>query len=627
MELVRQTMMASDYVSDVREGGEIVTRFLHSTCCSDNQFDLETTMILCDSIGFATQLPPDCPYIIPLISGSLAELYIQPMLSCVGDRDIMFHYSTQLAIPKGSLPPTQLPPEFASCVKIYEIIDSDFPGYVYLRTSCILAECTDDVKYNVKSRIHPRFLSYANILFDHRYKRHGPAQVYEWTGELLRHVARIDGVHYSKDTVNCIRCLSWPPQAANWRTRQTNYGWPDADIVADVVNKGCDVVHISHRLNRQNNFRNHLEHRLSFSRAEIVLLNSWMPEQQIVYHFLRVYVKTERLTDSLDDSVRWKLCNYHIKTLMLWACELKPRSWWITQNVIGICVKLLHSLANWLTKLHCPHYFIRKCNLFDFSDKSMASRLISVTEESLLNWFVVNYLSRCSQLCSHSLSPGLFDDVSTSEKLETAVSAVLNWRSAVLLLSSRIEFSMAQNDIMRSVSNESLSVYSYIHWITELPKIDRILLFYFTAVTLLHVCCKISENSLSLSDELLDVLLITIFQSCDARRCLNARYSSLLSLSQADKLMKVVANNSRSTVQLIEIELSKAYLHRALRCKDSDSDSIYCLANVYLAVLYYTTGQYQTVIDHCTLVMRLHCLLYTSPSPRDRQKSRMPSSA
>jgi len=68
--------------------------------------------------------------------------------------------------------------------------------------------------------------------------------------------------------------------------------------------------------------------------------------------------------------------------------------------------------------------------------------------------------------------------------------------------------------------------------------------------------------------------------------------------------MKAVANSSRSTMQLIEIELSKAYLHRTLICKDSDSDSIYCLANVYLAVLYYTTGQYQTAIDHCTLVTR-----------------------
>jgi len=57
-------------------------------------------------------------------------------------------------------------------------------------------------------------------------------------------------------------------------------------------------------------------------------------------------------------------------------------------------------------------------------------------------------------------------------------------------------------------------------------------------------------------------------------------------------------------MSLIEIELSKAYLYGALRCNDSDSDSIYCLANVYLAVLYYTTGQYQTAIDHCTLVTR-----------------------
>ena len=68
--------------------------------------------------------------------------------------------------------------------------------------------------------------------------------------------------------------------------------------------------------------------------------------------------------------------------------------------------------------------------------------------------------------------------------------------------------------------------------------------------------------------------------------------------------MKVIANNSRSTLQLLEIELSMAYLYRALRCKDFDSDSIYCRANVYLAVLYYTTGQYQKSIDHCTEVTR-----------------------
>jgi len=132
--------------------------------------------------------------------------------------------------------------------------------------------------------------------------------------------------------------------------------------------------------------------------------------------------------------------------------------------------------------------------------------------------------------------------------------------------------------------------------------IDEYLIAYFVAVVFLHVAVKISRNTLT--DELLDVLSTICLQSSPIRHRLIARHSSVLSLSQAAKLMKVVANNSRSTVQLIEIELSKAYLHRALRYKDSDSDSINCLANVYLAVLYYTTGQYQTAIDHCTLVMR-----------------------
>ena len=35
----------------------------------------------------------------------------------------------------------------------------------------------------------------------------------------------------------------------------------------------------------------------------------------------------------------------------------------------------------------------------------------------------------------------------------------------------------------------------------------------------------------------------------------------------------------------------------------------------------------QSTTDRDSLLLSLRCLLYTSPSPRDRQKSRMPSSA
>jgi len=74
---------------------------------------------------------------------------------------------------------------------------------------------------------------------------------------------------------------------------------------------------------------------------------------------------------------------------------------------------------------------------------------------------------------------------------------------------------------------------------------------------------------------------------------------SLSALRKAVTWMKTVANKHPSN-QLIQIKLAKEYLAKALRCVDSDSDSIYNLANVYLTVLNYITGQYQKATDHCT---------------------------
>jgi len=69
------------------------------------------------------------------------------MLLHVGDIDVMFHYSIDLAIPRGQSPPTQLPAEFHNYVKVFEIADSHLPGYVYLELRYLLTECDDDGKY------------------------------------------------------------------------------------------------------------------------------------------------------------------------------------------------------------------------------------------------------------------------------------------------------------------------------------------------------------------------------------------------------------------------------------------------------------------------------------------------
>jgi len=355
------------------------------------------------------------------------------------------------------------------------------------------------------------------------------------------------------------------------------------------------VVKVSHRQCRHHPWMDKLQWRLSFSRAEIVLINTWMPVQQIVYHMLRFFVKTERLTDTTENSDAATLSNYHIKTLMLWACELKPRSLWTENlNLVNICVELLHNLSVWLIGRRCQHYFINDCNLIDdtFSVEMVARKLLPISEMYLSVWFAHRYIGKCC--CKH---------VKPDMNMQTAVSAIIDCRLSKSLRDLWYAYQFAEYGIARTVHEYSVMPRSCISWKTELEKIDvnRCLLVYFTAVAFLRLGHDMP--TFDCSDELIDALSTVLGHFIDDRRyCYEP--GNKYSLCNAARLMKVVANKSRSTVQLIKIELSKAYLHRTLRLKDSDSDSIYCLANVYLAVLYYTTGQYQTAIDHCTLVMR-----------------------
>ena len=206
------------------------------------------------------------------------------------------------------------------------------------------------------------------------------------------------------------------------------------------------------------------------------------------------------------------------------------------------------------------------------------------------------------QICPHNVSQ-LFDDVSTTTKLQNAVSAIVDWRAQTALSEMLTVLNLAEYQIMMKLSKYHMTVRLLAYWSNELRKISRSLSIYSLSVNFLHVAYILQRSGLN--DELMDVLAVLVGHPIGLRRYCDRRSSELL-LSKAANLMKAVddGSKSRSTVDLIEIELSKAYLYRALSCEDSYSDSIYRLTNVYLAVLYYTTGQYQTAIDHCTLVMR-----------------------
>jgi len=568
-------------MADECDVSKIVTAFLLNTCrlrpCT-SRVDVQAA-ILCAS--FATDHHPKDEKeigLIPLITGSMAEFYVKPMLPHVGDIDLMVHHNTQLAIPRGHPPPTQLSAEFHNYVQVFEIIDSHLPGYVYLELCYLLTECIDDDKYNAVEYDRDKYLSYGT---NHQTNlTHGPAMCHRSPDPNL----------LPNDAVRCVRCLSWLTQAAAWPTRHRNYDWPDSATLDRIVSNGCDVVPVAHRQCRQDEWMGKSQWRLSFSRAEIVLINSWMPVQQIVYHVLRYFIKTEGLTDSADNTGTGTLSNYHIKTLILWACELKPRSWWTENlNLVRICVELLNTLSVWLTDTRCPHYFVSNCNLLDnsFNVGSVASKLISIDEEYLSRWFVNNYIGQCAQLCS-SYIVRLFCDVNTSMKLQNAVSEIVRWR-----LNNSFYDWLHAVDLVESaipaVLPLALNVRSCGCWMKEFAKVDKRFCLYFAAVALLHVARRTSGNGSS--DDLMDIVETVLGHNA------NNSWSVLFSAHK----------NELSTSELVELLQKSAVEHlityRQLVARDCGSVTM-IITTDFEAMYAYKRGDYQRCLQLSTQNVR-----------------------
>jgi len=527
--------------------------------------------------------------LIPFITGSVAEFYIEPMLPHVGDVDVMFYGTTQLAIPQGYPPPTQLPAEFHNCVKVFEIIDSHLPGYVYLELCYLLTQHTDDGKYQYVKYHKGICLSNELCEDDGKIIVHGPALLsYDKKSPLL-----------PVDSVFCVRCLSWPPQAADWPTRHRNYSWPDSTTLDRVVSNGCDVVGVAHRQCRQHEWMGERQWRLSFSRAEIVLINSWMPVQQITYHILRVYVKTERLTESVDNSEPAIMSNYHIKTLMLWACELKPRSWWTENlNLVRICAELLNTLSVWLSDTRCPHYFINNCNLLDISlsDVAVTSKLMSIDQTYLSTWLINHYIGQCAQLCPSYISR-LFDDVSTNVKLQKAVSAIVRWRLDSALRDTWLAVTFAEMYIPLQVSWHSLTAHSCVYWMNKLTNIDELFSVYFSAVALLHVAGKLSRNGFN--EKLLYILSTVIRPHFNQCCCVFSVCKTELNTSELVELLQKSA-----------VEHLTAY--RQLMAPDFASE-VTIVTTDYEALYAYKRGDYQRCLQLST--QNVHTLFYAVRMP------------
>src|SRR6218665_520054 len=336
-----------------------------------------------------------------ILCGSNAEFYIRPLITCNGDLDYLIALANELVIDENlSVYPGDRS-GLAETVICYKIEPYDrYPGFVRLR---IWGEMTFNWKcnkYDFNHTANTNSPGYAVLDLENLANRYslnpkrGEALQKIVCGPAVKqlgdeHIGCFDGV----DFVRSIWCPQWPKEAQVWLSRPRSNGWPTIDTIMEIVQNGCHVVYVQHRACRNDKE----QWRLSFSLAELTLLMSWTPKQQIVYHLLRFFAKRELIQKDCpkEDEV---LSAYHLKTLMLWTCEDMPPEWWISSSVIAICCIILQRLSEWLNMGYCSNYFIPESNLFHHPTSSTMLNKVKTqlhqfnNSQTLCNWFLQNYI-------------------------------------------------------------------------------------------------------------------------------------------------------------------------------------------------------------------------------------------
>ena len=191
----------------------------------------------------------------------------------------------------------------------------------------------------------------------------------------------------SSDIVLCIFCEGWPSCAQEWSTRERL--WPDIKLVENITQGGFHVVPKS---SPDGNFR------LSFSRAETMLIEALTPLQHRVMRAFKTVVKYHQ--DSWSPSVKSILSSYHIKTIAFWHFEKTSQESWSEETMVHHLVTLLEGLAEALRRQHLPMYFMPKVNLLQDVDHELSLHLMEKIWKLSYNFSALSEaLEKHSALC------------------------------------------------------------------------------------------------------------------------------------------------------------------------------------------------------------------------------------
>src|SRR6218665_2149268 len=569
-----------------------------------------------------------------IVCGSSVELYIRPLNICIEDSDILMAESNELAF-SGDFPvlPSDLSglSDTVECYKIERY--HEYPGFVRLRDF-------GKMTYNWQNKNY----EFVNTWCENVYMRVNVDACFvsevsplTRTTTIMPHIASGPAVKHGKgfglgsDIVLSVWCPEWPKEARGWRKRPRNNGWPTIDTIAEVKKNGCNVLKVNHPSCR--NAERLLQWRLSFSLAEIILLQSWTPIQQIVYHLLRFFAKRELIQNDCpkEDEV---LCTYHFKTLMLYACEEMTPEWWNSSSVFSICCELLKKLSEWLMKKYCPNYFIPEANLFH----EPSNREVLVNTERRLNefrnsriicnWFMENYImpfvwrhfghESAMEKLPHFMDCMLplieFWKASERKSLDallfyTFASAHNNSRFGIIHnLSSGLRHHMQVGYHLRCIA----LITNRISTVMDLPTIQNVSCFtyYDNLLYSLHIAYGLSCGDILWDSSLIVEFFTSIVSQPNIIRSRYHNYPKARRLQtdhfkflRPQTLMKNLTGlNSCPEFQLLSL-IAKESLKKASDCVKSEFHGIAHASSAYLAALYFVTSEYQQSMRFCLSIL------------------------
>ena len=550
-------------------------------------------------VAFMTAFGYNLRKCIPVITGSCAELYIDPGNTRIGDVDLMIYFGEYIVVCEGS---TVDSIDVSETFEVCQIVAPDCPnGYVRVRLYGKLKFNWETEKYEYcvsnNTGLHLHFFNQgfgADML-------HGPATAVQVRSSYFTNY----------DTVSYIRLLGWPSVAQSWISRDRQYTWPSNAVVSEVQRSGCDLVPVSHRDHEHVKF----QWRYSFSRAEVTLIRSWTPTQQLVYHMLRYIAKRTIILEWKDDDE--VVCAYHIKTLMLWACEKKSPVWWESNCVIVLCLNRLDKLLKWVRKKMCPHYFIPEWNLFVYKIKhlrrlgTIETLRIHTDIRTLSEWFRSNYLSKMFvntrrptirvRSINYSKLQHALDDIAASNRWdETFRSFLQKWVDEKYYL---VFFSAQELATVLHYGSLHWTVTQF-HWLIFSKNLAPELHILNLAVASLLLAWNISgmRESEFLNHELLDVLSEVVLNLSGYDTWNNItlyniqfRQCSKWYFIKGVRLLSIYCNK-HFAAYCLWVKTCKRYFKSALSIRDEYSGLIHDACHVYLSALYYVsrTNQEET---------------------------------